>query len=483
MFPTLDVAGYPVSLYFAAIALGYTMAVWLFVSEARRTGVDADDTLDLAIWMIIWGVIGARVLHVLVDGFLLDYVNLCVDPMLVEGRDLIGRPLSDLESVAARRGLPLEEVARLCTESAQCEAAGWGYKDDVAAYEAALASGELSSCFAEPAGYDVGPVCNGESGLCHPERDCLRWAKFWAGGLTFYGGFLAAGLMTVVFATRRRMGMLWAPAMGDLPRQGALANVPVLGAAAHFVAYLRKFPDAILRLGDMAAAPLVFAHALGRLGCYFAGCCFGAVTQGALGVQFPVGSQAYRLHREEHLEALKAQFGVLGEWLSLPVHPTQLYEVGANLLIFGVLYFVLRARKTFHGYLLGWMLVLYGLARFHIEFLRADMRGELLGLATSQWIAVPLVLIGVAVLVYGSRRSGGAVIDDGAWPPLGKALDESVYQGRVVSWGGVEVSPVAGWPDQIKGVSPGEGLDSGAREVVEGDGGAGPSGADEGEEE
>ena len=450
MFPTIDIAGYPLSLYFTLIMFGYVLAAFIMWKEAKRVGINPDDALDLSLWVMVWGVIGARVLHVLVDGFFWDYVHLCTDPMLVEGRDLLGRPLSDLQDLASRSSKELQSVARMCTESAQCKAAGWGF-DSVAELEAAEAAGQLSGFFAEPKGYDVGPICNGDTGLCHPEQDCLRWAKFWAGGLTYYGGLLGAIVFSVFFATRHRMGMLWAPDMASLPRRGPLAKVPGLGYVAHFLSYLRRFPAGILKTADIASPTVALAHAMGRLGCFCAGCCFGAITDGPAGVHFPSGSQAYQTHRKEHVDALKGQFQELGEWMSLPVHPTQLYEAGVNFVLFAVLFFVIRKRKRFHGHVFAWFLTLYGAARFTLEFWRDDMRGEVFSLSTSQPIALPLMVAGVWLLISGLKRSTG-IVDDGANPPLGKPRSEGVEQPRQVRWedDGEFVSPVEGWPASLE---------------------------------
>lgn len=228
----LEIPDLSVPSYFTMIAIGYLIAVWLFWREARRTGVDPDDTLDLAIWVIVWGVIGARLLHVLADGLFWDYVHLCTDPFLVEGRDLLGRPLSEIQELGIS--------PRLCSSDAQCEAALWGFPD-TEALEHARQAGELDGLCIEPRGRDVGPICNEDTGYCHPERDCFRWANFMAGGLAFYGGFLGATLFSVYFATQRRMGMLWAPKMSALPRLGALKDVLGLGWLAHFGRYLKTF--------------------------------------------------------------------------------------------------------------------------------------------------------------------------------------------------------------------------------------------------
>jgi hypothetical protein len=240
------------------------------------------------------------------------------------------------------------------------------------------------------------------------------------------------------------MLMLWAPKMSDLPQVGRFAGVPVLGSIAHFLKYLFKFPRGILTAADMASAPIAVAHALGRVGCFLAGCCFGGTTAGPLGVHFPNGSAAFRLHRKESYADIVAQHKELGEWVSLGVHPTQLYEAGANFLIFLFLWFWVRKRKRFPGHVFACLLTAYGLSRFCLEFFRADARGEWLGLSTSQLIALPLIVAGVGMLVWGLRRATG-IIDAGLAPPPGTAFIDTLHQPVEVEWDGKLVSPVEGW--------------------------------------
>ena len=111
----------------------------------------------------------------------------------------------------------------------------------------------------------------------------------------------------------------------------------------------------------------------GRIGCFFDGCCFGSPTRGIFGVTFPEGSLPYHFYGE-----------------SVAIHPTQLYEAFALLLIF-LIVLLLGKRNGFPLYLM-----LYGAARFVIECFRGDVRGSILGLPLSpaQIISVVLILLG-----------------------------------------------------------------------------------------
>jgi phosphatidylglycerol:prolipoprotein diacylglycerol transferase len=195
--------------------------------------------------------------------------------------------------------------------------------------------------------HQLGGRWDAEGSLCHAiQRDCFAWAEFWNGGLAYYGGLVVATVAGVAFLRRERFPV------GK--------GIDIVGA--------------VLPLG-------IF---FGRLGCFFGGCCFGLPTDSRLGLVFPAGSAA----SYEQFEA-----GLLADknLPSLPVHPTQLYESIGCLAIAAFLLLWLHPRKRWDGQVLLAFLALYAVLRFGLEYLRADDRGALLGLSTSQ-------LIGVAIL-------------------------------------------------------------------------------------
>jgi phosphatidylglycerol:prolipoprotein diacylglycerol transferase len=134
------------------------------------------------------------------------------------------------------------------------------------------------------------------------------------------------------------------------------------------------------------------------MGCFLASCCFGARTEHAIGVVFPGGSSPSRHHWDE---------GLLHSYRmeSLPVHPTQLYEAVASLVIAAFVYFVVRPNKRFDGQVFVVAMVLYAVARFAVEFIRRDERGELLGLSTSQLVALGVIAVCVYLWIHFSRRT------------------------------------------------------------------------------
>lgn len=152
--------------------------------------------------------------------------------------------------------------------------------------------------------------------------------------------------------------------------------------AAFLVAwwFLRKYHMPALATCDAFAPGLAIGHCIGRLGCFAAGCCYGKPTDHWWGVKFtnPLAQQ------------------LVGTPLNEALEPTQLFESAAELGIFLLLMWMFK-RKKFEGQIFGAYLFLYGIARFFIEFLRADPgRGSVLGgvLSGTQLIAIGLVLTG-----------------------------------------------------------------------------------------
>jgi phosphatidylglycerol:prolipoprotein diacylglycerol transferase len=164
--------------------------------------------------------------------------------------------------------------------------------------------------------------------------------KLWNGGLVFYGGFLAAVAACLVFLRRNR--------------------IPFLPVA------------------DASAIGIPLGLAFGRIGCTMAGCCFGRPTDLPWAVAFTNPASLAPLH--------------------VPLHPTQIYESLSGFAIFGVLY-ITRDRFRTPGTRFWTMLILYGVARFLLEFLRDDPRGFLGSFSESQIVSVALFAYAVVSLL------------------------------------------------------------------------------------
>ena len=138
---------------------------------------------------------------------------------------------------------------------------------------------------------------------------------------------------------------------------------------------MRRYDISLRRLLDLGGYGIPLGLAFGRLGCFASGCCFGDICEiDALGVHFPVGSTPYQHHFDNHFDALTTQWQT-GLEASLAVWPTQLFSSAYAFVIFAVAYFVVRPRKAYDGQVLVVTMALYAVARFTIEFLRADPRG------------------------------------------------------------------------------------------------------------
>lgn len=152
-------------------------------------------------------------------------------------------------------------------------------------------------------------------------------------------------------------------------------------------------------LSDAVCRYAPLGHAFGRLGCFFGGCCFGAVTDGPTGVRFPAGSPAYLQHKAHGLLAP-------GAVASLPVHPSQLYEALGDVLLFCLLAAVSRRPGGLPpGRLTTLYLLGYAALRFGLEFWRGDLvRGLYYGFSTSQYVAAFTAFAALVVLLRGRRR-------------------------------------------------------------------------------
>jgi phosphatidylglycerol:prolipoprotein diacylglycerol transferase len=299
--------------YFVLLLSGFLFATAAGALWARRVGESADVVVDLGLAMLLAGVVGARLLHVVADGYFWDYVHLCTDPSKVDW--------------------PVDRV--------ECLSASYGGVWDAA------------------------------RGVCHPGgSDCFAWAKFWAGGLTYYGGFLGA------------VGAAWVLLKRD------------------------AFP--FWKAADMAGFAIPLGLCFGRMGCLMAGCCFGATCDLPWAVSFPWRSAASEEQFRDHLLPSSKMW-------SLPVHPTQIYESAASLAIAAVCLLWVHGRKRYDGQVFVAFLSLYAVARFALEALRRDDRGGLFGLSTSQLLG--LGMLAAAAAIHLLRRKGGGGGQKGAEQP------------------------------------------------------------------
>lgn len=169
-------------------------------------------------------------------------------------------------------------------------------------------------------------------------------------------------------------------------RRGGLAFIgSLLGGLSAGIYYLLYRRAAVLPVLDSTAAYLPLGQAVGRLGCFFNGCCYGAPTDAGWGVVFPGLTDG-------------------------PVHPSQLYELFLNAGIFVFLFFLLRhGARGEPGRLTGWYLVAYGFGRFLVDRYRAEAVASFHPVYVTQLWA--LFLVGLGAILLLARRKGGL-----SWP-------------------------------------------------------------------
>ena len=172
-----------------------------------------------------------------------------------------------------------------------------------------------------------------------------------------------------------------------LLRSGGVFYGGLILAVVVSVWYIRRVGLPLWTTCDVFAPGIALGHVVGRFGCLFAGCCFGKPTTMPWGITF---SDAFAASN-------------VGTPLGVPLHPTQLYEAGAELLILGVLLLTERKGRGFAGRTFWLYMLLYAISRFIIEFFRGDDRGTFFMFSTSQFISILLAPLAIVMLVYLSR--------------------------------------------------------------------------------
>lgn len=162
----------------------------------------------------------------------------------------------------------------------------------------------------------------------------------------------------------------------------------IVGALSVWLFTHRK-KQSFFAYADLVMPAFILAQGFGRIGCFAAGCCYGAPTACALGVVYPAGSAAPA---------------------GVPLLPTQLFESAFCFLFAIVLTIILRRQKRY-GLTTGVYLVGYGVWRFVIEFFRSDDRGAVGALSTSQFIGIFIVLAGIVLLLLVRAGKTACVAD------------------------------------------------------------------------
>jgi len=178
----------------------------------------------------------------------------------------------------------------------------------------------------------------------------------------------------------------------DFLRSGGVFYGGLLGAIIAGYLLIRHYKLPWWTTADACAPGIAIGNFFGRQGCFAAGCCWGKPTTLPWGVKFTeLGHQ------------------ITGVPIDTYLHPTQLYESFAMLLVFFFLLW-LHKRKRFSGQVILTYALLYSVIRFSIEFVRNDPRGDILGLttltglSTSQMISIVIGLSALILLIMRRRR-------------------------------------------------------------------------------
>ena len=195
--------------------------------------------------------------------------------------------------------------------------------------------------------------------------------------LTFHAlvaGFLGARLLYVItfwdqFADQ------W-PALFKVWEGGLVFYGGLIGGSAGFVLWKKRHPDIPwFQALDIAAPAMAAGHALGRLGCFFAGCCYGRPTDVPWAVMFT------------HADALAP--------LGIPLHPAQIYEF-LFLCALAAYLSIRSARSHADGAVFIDYLTLYPIGRFAVEFYRADPP-MMAGLSSGQIVSIVMVIVSIVI--------------------------------------------------------------------------------------
>ena len=177
----------------------------------------------------------------------------------------------------------------------------------------------------------------------------------------------------------------------DVIKGGFVFYGGFIGGFAGLLIYCKQFKMRLSQFADIYATVIPLGHAIGRVGCYFAGCCYGMPYDGPLHVVY---------HETVGMTPLET-----------PLFPVQLLEAACLLVLFAILAVVfLRGHKGKTPWL---YCIFYGVIRFVVEFFRGDgERGVFLGISTSQWISVGIIAVAAALFILRLKKDKAAIAEE-----------------------------------------------------------------------
>ena len=190
-------------------------------------------------------------------------------------------------------------------------------------------------------------------------------------------GFLGEKMLYVIVNLRE----FFEDPMAVIGSSGFVIYGGLIVGLATGIIYCRRKKISFLQYLDLLIPEVAIAQGFGRIGCHLAGCCHGIETDSAFAVVFPEGSMAPA---------------------GVPLVPTQLISAAGGFAIAAVLLIVSRKKTgvfSKNGSIGALYMLLYSVGRFVIEFFRADARGTVGALSTSQFISIFFAAAGIALLL------------------------------------------------------------------------------------
>jgi phosphatidylglycerol:prolipoprotein diacylglycerol transferase len=150
----------------------------------------------------------------------------------------------------------------------------------------------------------------------------------------------------------------------------------LIGGVTAALIYIRKSKLDFFEVADILVPSILLFFTFGRIGCFFAGCCYGRVADWGI----VLSSHGYE-----------------------PLIPVQLFEAGFTLIVMAVM-LIIRPERKHPGALLPLYLMTYAIGRFVLEFFRGDIGRGVYILSTSQWISLLALPAGIALLMWVNKQ-------------------------------------------------------------------------------
>jgi len=227
-------------------------------------------------------------------------------------------------------------------------------------------------------------IAAGVALLISPKKKVERYEIAYSGVYTMIGALIGSKLLFIAVSLKHiiQENIPWeAVIKGGFVFYGGL-----IGGILGLFIYCRTYKVPMAPLCEIMATVLPLGHAFGRVGCFFAGCCYGIPYDGVFSCTY------------------KYTYGTTP--LGVPLLPVQLIEAVSLLVIFVLMLTVYLKTKEKTGYAVAMYMGMYPVLRFILEFFRGDTeRGGFLFLSTSQWVSLLLLIISITYFILKSKKN------------------------------------------------------------------------------